>query len=142
MTTFICPREHDVRDAAASGRWPVDLAEHAEKCDVCREVRLVTSALAETTAPPPATVEPRALFACARHVRRINVESRISFIVTFTQAIALIGAAALLLSWVSWSDVARVWTDTPGRNAWIFVTAAAGLAGAVGLSRWLREEES
>jgi hypothetical protein len=140
MTTLICPREHDVRDATASGRWPAELSAHAENCDVCRDVQLVTSALVETSAPPPADVEPRALFACARHVRRINVESRISFIITFTQAIVLIGAAALLLSWVSWAEVVRVWTDAPGRNAWIFVTAAIGLGGAVGLSRWLREE--
>lgn len=140
MTTLICQREQDVRDATASGRWPADLVEHAKTCGVCGDVQLVTSALATAPVPPPADVEPRALFACARHVRRINVESRISFIVTFTQAIALTGAAALLLSWVSWAEVVRVWTDAPGRNAWIFVTAAAGLAGAVGLSRWLREE--
>jgi len=141
MTPIVCPRERDVRDAAASGRWPADLAGHAERCDVCRDVRLVTSALATTSAPPPADVEPRALFACARHVRRINVESRISFIVTLTQAVALIGAAALLMSWVSWAEVVRVWSAAPGRNAWIFFTAGAGLAGALGLSRWLREEQ-
>jgi hypothetical protein len=140
MTIPICPREGDVREAAASGRWPAALAEHAERCDICREVRLVTSLLVASPARPPADVEPRALFACARHVRRINVESRISFIVTATQAIVLVGAAALLLSWVSWADVVRVWSDAPGRNAWVFVTAGAGLVGALGLSRWLREE--
>jgi hypothetical protein len=140
MTTLVCQHEHDVHEATASGRWPVDLAEHAKSCDVCRDVRLVTSALATTSAPPPADVEPRALFACARHVRRINVESRISFIVTLTQAVALIGATALLLSWVSWKDVARVLLTAPDANTWVFVTAGAGLAAAYGLSRWLRQE--
>ncbi len=140
ITTPICPHEEDVRQAASSGRWPSSLEAHADQCPICRDVRVVAEALAVPSSPPPLDVEPRAIFGCARHVRRINVESRISFIVSATQAIVLIAILAVLLSFVRWSDVVRVWSGPIDRNAWMYAALGFGLVAALGLSRWLSPE--
>jgi hypothetical protein len=70
MTAWECPREADVLDAVAAGRWPegragadVELAAHVAACAVCRDLAVVAAALAEEheaawtdAAPPPSDV--------------------------------------------------------------------------------------
>jgi len=49
MNAFECPREHDVLDAVASGRWPdgdAGLQAHVAQCAICRDLGEVASALA------------------------------------------------------------------------------------------------
>jgi hypothetical protein len=140
MIAPVCRHEDDVRQASMSGRWPAGLEAHAASCDVCREVRLVAAALSGTTAQAPQDVEPRALFACARHVRRINVESRISFILTAAQSVVVITLAAVLLSFVKWSVVSDLWSMRAETSTWIYATAGLAIAAAIGMSRWLTQE--
>lgn len=140
-TTLACSREDEVRQAGASGRWPAGLEAHADQCEVCRDVKIVAEALASPSSQPPLDVEPRALFGCARHVRRINVESRISFIVSATQAVVLMAIVAVLLSFVTWSDVVRVWSGPIDRGTWMYAALGVGLVGALGLTRWLSQED-
>jgi hypothetical protein len=137
-----CRHEDDVRAAAASGRWPAELAAHAASCENCAEVRQITLALAPLAGPtpPPAEVEPRAIFACARHVRRINVESKISFITTLTNGLVLAALAAVLLSFVKWPTLAVAWTAASQGQTWMYATTGLLLAGLIGLSRWMSEE--
>jgi hypothetical protein len=136
-----CRHEDEIRQAVVSGRWPAGLEAHADGCDVCREVRLVASALnASEPAQPPRDVEPRALFACARQVRRINVESKISFILTAAQAVVFVVIAAVLLSFVKWSAVAQLWSMRADARTWIYATAGLAIAVAFGISRWMTQE--
>jgi len=137
-----CRHEDDVRRAVVSGRWPADLESHTDGCDVCREVRLVASALnaSFTPAQPPRDVEPRAIFICARHVRRINVESKISFILTAVQGSVIVAIAAVLLSFVKWNVVAELWSMRSDTSTWIYATAGLVLAAAFGISRWVAQE--
>ena len=140
MITPRCRHEDDVREAIASGRWPAGLETHVDGCDVCRDVRLVTSALLSSSTPPPLAVEPRALFACARQVRRINVESKISFIVTAAQAVVFIAIAAVLLSFVKWTTIADLWSIRTQPSTWIYATAGIAIATAFAVSRWMTQE--
>ena len=142
MIALGCRHEDDVRQAVLSGRWPASLEAHADSCDVCREVRLVASALNASYTPgqPPREVEPRALFACARHVRRLNVESKISFILTAVQGSVIVAIAAVLLSFVKWSVVAELWSMRSDTSTWIYATAGLALAAAFGISRWVAQE--
>ncbi len=135
-----CRHEDEVRAATTSGRWPADLSAHAASCGICGEVRLVTAALAASPTPPPAGVEPRAVFACARHVRRINVESKISFITTLTNGLVLAAIAAVLLSFVKWPVLAAALTEASRGQTWMYATTGLILAGLIGLSRWLSQE--
>ena len=135
-----CRHEDDVRQAIASGRWPAGLESHIEGCEVCRDVKLVASALLATPVAPPRDVEPRALFACARHVRRINVESKVSFILTAAQAVVFVAIAAVLLSFVKWSAVAELWSMRADTSTWIYATAGLAIAAVFGMSRWLTQE--
>ena len=141
MITPRCPHEDEIRQAVVSGRWAAGLEAHAESCDVCREVRLVVSVFsAADPVQPPRDVEPRALFACARQVRRINIESKISFILTAAQAVVFVVIAAVLLSFVKWSDVAQLWSMRAETSTWIYATAGLALALAFGISRWVAQE--
>jgi hypothetical protein len=49
MTIIECPRESDVLDAVASGKWPhrvnPELAGHVASCAVCRDVVVVAQAM-------------------------------------------------------------------------------------------------
>ena len=135
-----CHHEDDVRQAIVSGRWPAGLESHADSCDVCREVRLVASVLNGAHVQPPRDVEPRALFACARHVRRINVESKISFILTAAQGVVFVAITAVLLSFVKWSAVTELWSVRTETSTWLYATAGLAFAAVVGVSRWLAQE--
>jgi hypothetical protein len=140
MTTPVCPREHDVHVAATSGRWPAELESHVAGCETCQEVRFVTAALDTAPAQPPSTVEPRALFACARHVRQIHLESRVTSIVTMTQTAALVTIVAVLLSFVRWAEVAAAWPTLVSRDAALFASVGLVLVTIAGLSRFFAEE--
>lgn len=140
MITTRCRHEDDVRQAVVSGRWPAGLDAHADGCDMCHEVRLVTSLLNAAPAQPPRDVEPRALFACARQVRRINVESKVSFILTAAQAGVFVALMAVLLSFVKWSAVAELWSMRADTSTWIYAAAGLAIAAAFGMSRWLTQE--
>ena len=140
MIALNCRHEDDVRQAIVSGRWPAGLEAHTDSCDVCREVRLVASVLNGAPVQPPRDVEPRALFACARHVRRINVESKISFILTAVQGVVFVAIAAVLLSFVKWSAVTELWSMRTDTSTWLYATAGLAFAAVVGVSRWLAQE--
>ena len=135
-----CHHEDDVRQAIVSGRWPSSLEAHADSCDVCHEVRLVASVLNGAPAQPPRDIEPRALFACARQVRRINVESKISFILTAVQGVVFVAIATVLLSFVKWSDVTDLWSMRSDTSTWLYATAGLAFAAVAGVSRWLAQE--
>ena len=138
MTFGPCPRESAVREAAVSGRWPADLLAHVGSCASCAETHRIAAALQAAPTPPPFGVEPRALFACARHVRRLHVESKISLIVTTVQAVALTAVLAVLLSFVKWpaSWPASISLD---HATWVYAAAGLALAAVFGLSRWLAQ---
>jgi hypothetical protein len=140
MITTRCRHEDEVRQAAVSGRWAAGLDAHADGCGVCREVRLVASLLNTAPSQPPRDVEPRALFACARQVRRINVESKVSFILTAAQAVVFVALMAVLLSFVKWSAVVELWSMRADTSAWIYAAAGLAIAAAFGMSRWLTQE--
>jgi hypothetical protein len=140
MITTRCRHEDEVRQAVVSGRWLTGLESHVETCEVCRDVQLVASALSASPAQPPRDVEPRALFACARQVRRINVESKVSFILTTAQAVVFVALVAVLLSFVKWSAVAQLWSMRADTSTWIYATAGLAIAAAFSVSRWLTQE--
>src|SRR5262249_61339232 len=49
VTVSECPREHEVVDAVASGRWPAhigqDLRSHVDTCAICADVAVVAAAM-------------------------------------------------------------------------------------------------
>jgi len=138
--TSSCPRESDIRQASRSGRWTLALLSHAAGCNVCRDERRVAEALVASPERPPSGIEPRSIFACARRVRRFHIESRISFIVTGAQAVALAAIVGVLLSFVSWTTVWPAWILRPDRDTLIYATAGLAIAAALGMSRWLSHE--
>ncbi len=135
-----CRHEDEVRQAVLSGRWPADLESHASDCEVCQDVRMIASALNAGPSQPPRDVEPRALFACARQVRRINVESKISFILTAAQGVVVVAILAVLLSFVKWQAVSALWSMRSDTSAWLYATAGLAIAGLLGVSKWLTQE--
>ena len=59
MRARTCGRQLDVQRAAASSRWTDELLSHTTTCASCREIALVTSALAgDPTAAPRVAVHP------------------------------------------------------------------------------------
>ncbi|HUL75328.1 MAG TPA: hypothetical protein VLT86_19605 [Vicinamibacterales bacterium] len=140
IATWSCPHEDEIRHASLSGRWTPALESHAAGCDACGDVRLVAAALVSPPFPAPASVEPRSVFAVARRVRRLHVESKISLIVTAAQAIALAAIVAVLLSFVNWTTIWPAWPVKPDADTWIYATAGLALAALFGVSRWLTQE--
>jgi hypothetical protein len=64
MNAWECPREADVLDAVASGRYPardLEIAAHVAECAVCTDLAVVAAAMAQddeaawTDAAPPAS---------------------------------------------------------------------------------------
>jgi hypothetical protein len=140
IVSHACAFEDDVSRASVSGRWTTALESHATVCSVCRDVRLVAEALVSPPIQPPTSIEPRSVFACARRVRRLHVESKISLIVTTAQAIALAAIVAVLLSFVNWTTIWPAWPGRPDADTWIYATAGLAIAAVFGVSRWLTQE--
>ncbi len=139
MSGRLCERDREVQAAAASGRWPAELARHAGQCASCRETRLVTELLQAPPVPPPPSVDPRVLFACARHVRRLHTESRMSLVVSVAQLAALGLALAAILPFVHWPASWPAWSFQPDTMTWIYGTGALLTVAVFGLARWVRE---
>ena len=74
------------------------------------------------------------------YVRRINVESKASFILTAAQAVVFVAITAVLLSFVKWSAVAELWSMRADTSTWIYAMAGLAIAAAFGMSRWLAQE--
>ncbi len=150
MSTTECPREHDVMDAIASGRWPhrcdADLRSHIESCDLCSD-------LAEVVVPMRADVDhllrearvPTAGVVWWRAQLRARLEAEAAAarpIRAFT-AIALACAAGLVgavvsLSWPwirTWLWAQGAGTAAPEVSGIVslFVTRGVPLLGAVAL---------
>lgn len=109
MTLRRCDREHDVQQAAATGRWTTELRGHAAACRSCREIALVTSALLGDTTTAPRRISPAILWAKARHARRRRGETIASRILIGSQvAIGVIGLGVAVYFGVqpeTWSAV-------------------------------------
>jgi di/tricarboxylate transporter len=136
MRARTCGRQLDVQRAAASGRWTDELRSHATTCASCREIVLVTSALAGDPTAAPRRVSPSILWAKARFARRRKAETVASNILMGSQAaIAVIGLGAVAYVGArldAWSAI--------GASPWgTVLLGGAGLLVAGGLVtlRWI-----
>lgn len=109
MTRIECPREGDVLMMVSTGRWPdrapADLREHAEGCDVCRDLAVAAAGMDElaSMAPPvlpsSGTVWWRAQLRARREaardvVRPITAAQALAFAAAVGVAGAVFGATA------------------------------------------------
>lgn len=148
---FACTREADVQQAAASGRWPAALAQHARACPTCADVRLISEAFA--TAAPDATpltrIDPALLFARARQERRLQAEAQISRVATVTHVAVLLGVLGVALyfvptpsfDWVteaSWPTLEFAMPSDP--SAWVYGAGGFLMASLFVLSRWTSQD--
>lgn len=144
-----CRFEPETTQAARTGRWTEALRAHAGDCPACRQVALVTGALASvTTEAPVKPVDPHVIWARARQHRRLRAEVLASRIVTGAQVVAgvilLAGlgfVAARVNVWFPSADSslqAHVSTGFVGLLLLALGGIAAGLAGGVALTRIAR----
>jgi len=94
MTLWGCDREDEIRRATAAGQWTPALEAHVTVCPSCRDVQLVTGALAAPIPPRTAPMNPALVFARARQAASIAAAARMSRILTFAQ---IGGAAAIVV---------------------------------------------
>ena len=101
--TIECPREADVVDAVASGRWPDragDLRAHAESCAVCADVALVSSAIAldahDDWAEPPSLPSAEIAWLRAQARARAEAHARVARPIVVMQAMSLAALAGIL----------------------------------------------
>ena len=112
MTMIECPRESDVLDAIASGKWPhrvsLELAGHVRSCAVCRDVVVVAQAMRadQETAWREASV-PSSGQAWWRAEMRARHEAvlQASRPIAIAQGAALLVAIAAILAtgWLGWT---------------------------------------
>jgi hypothetical protein len=131
-----CPRESEVFEALAFGRWPEQCGElmaHAATCEVCADLVDVASALQEDRealfreAQPPAAgmVWWRATIRARAEAARTATQP-----ITVLQGIAgatIVGAAAGLVT-VAWRSVQ--WVDRIGELAWQLQSRRSDIAAA------------
>src|SRR4051794_16780717 len=123
MTGNECPRESDVLEAIAFGRWPVgcgDLAAHTAACAICAELAEVAVALHDDRAALCGEAQPPS---SGMVWWRATIRARAEATRTATQPISVLqgiagacvaGAAAGLVTLV-WQS--RPWIDRLGENA-------------------------
>jgi predicted anti-sigma-YlaC factor YlaD len=118
MNLWGCPREDAVRRATAAGQWTPALEAHITVCGSCRDVRLVTSALASPIPPRATPVDPVIVFARARQAARIATAARMSRVLLVGQigsAVVIVGVILAAAQWpvgdvsASVSDTTTVW---------------------------------
>jgi hypothetical protein len=139
-----CPREQDVLDAIAAGRWPgradAELAAHVEGCCVCRDVALVAavigaeqeSAWQHAQVPSSAHVWWRAQMRARREAARAAARP-----ITVAQGIAGASAAGLAaagIGYLSGTSLWTQWTTLLSNGRW-----TDGLPGATALGQGLRD---
>jgi predicted anti-sigma-YlaC factor YlaD len=145
VTSRSCPRESDLWDAIAAGRWPdaadATLRAHVVDCSACRDLALVASSLQrdasevarDATPPSSAIVWWRAQMRARREAADAADRP-----ITVIQGLAIACAAGLLLGLMG-SVVASVrgWSGWIG--AWTASTASAAtqLATLDFTSRWV-----
>jgi hypothetical protein len=95
MIPATCSRGFEMADAIAAGMMTPELRSHAAGCEACLAAWLSSAVPGVSTAP--ATINPVALWARARRMRRLHAEAQISRIVTGAQVIAAVLILAVLV---------------------------------------------
>jgi hypothetical protein len=145
VTPHFCPRETDLWDAIAAGRWPdtadANLRAHVVSCAACRDLALVAGRLRrdacdinrDATPPSSAIVWWRAQMRA-----RQEAAQAVDRPITVVQGLAIACAAGLLLGLTGsvaasirgWSGVVSAWSASAAN-------AAAQLATLDFTSRWV-----
>ncbi len=112
MNLWGCPRQDAVRVATAAGQWTPALEAHVTICASCRDVRLVTSALAAPIPPRATPVDPVIVFARARQAARIAAAARMSRVLLVGQIVSGAVILAIILAASLW-PVGDVQIDAP-----------------------------
>lgn len=121
MSWLGCPREREVQEATAAGRWTADLRAHAATCRPCADVALAVTVLAAPIPGRPIAADPAVLWNQARLSRRLRAEAQVSRLVTGVQmAIGLALIAALVYA----SARSEMWTAIPVAGAGLAAIAA------------------
>jgi hypothetical protein len=156
-----CPREQDVLDAAAAGRWPhradAELRDHASVCPICHDVAAIAVAFledrdlawTEADVPPASLVwwrsQIRARKEASRAVNRpIALAQGIAFAVLVLAALLLIPysvswareigeAAKSVVAWVTprAADLSAAWELTAGKPIPLLALTATALLAPV-----------
>ena len=140
MNGRACRFDDRVREAAVSGRWTTELEAHADRCESCRDVRLVTAALRSPLPASPVSADPRLLWASARHARRLRGEAQISLILSASQIAACLIVVAAIVRFARWpTSWPTLSFDLDDRTLWY---GALGLvmAGTLGLFRLMTRD--
>jgi predicted anti-sigma-YlaC factor YlaD len=123
MTDMECPREQEVTEAIATGRWPglagSEVAAHTASCDVCRDVVDVARAVFEDAqlARRNAPIPPAGLVWWRAQLRaRREVAETVGRPITYVQVLAGSVVAGLLftmggLLW-PWLRASASWIDS------------------------------
>jgi hypothetical protein len=145
VTPHLCPRETDLWDAIAAGRWPdaadANLRTHVASCAACRDLALVAGSLRrdacdvgrDATPPSSAIVWWRAQMRARQEAAHAADRP-----ITVVQGLAIACAAGLLLG-LTGSVTASVRGWTGWFSAWSASTASAAtqLATIDFTSRWV-----
>ena len=112
MTLIECPRESDVLDAVAAGKWPnrvaFELAEHVASCRVCVDVVAVATAI---QADHEAVWEDASIPSSGQVWWRAEMRVREEAIRQAARPIAIVQAAAAIVAlalavgtgWIAWT---------------------------------------
>lgn len=128
-----CPREQDVLDAAAAGRWPhradAELRDHASVCPICHDVAAIAGAFLEERdlSWKEADVPPASLVWWRAQIRARGEASRAaSRPIALAQgvAIALLVLVALMLVPYSLGWVREIGSTAKDMFAWVMPRAA------------------
>jgi hypothetical protein len=126
VTLIECPREQDVVDAVATGRWPdrvdPELMAHIAGCHTCGDVALVAAAIdAEHEAAWPQAQVPSSAHVWWRAQMRARREAALAAArpITLAQGVAAAAAVGLAAAWVTWIEWPRFipadgWLVLPG----------------------------
>ncbi len=102
MNLWGCPRQDAVRRATAAGQWTPALEAHVTICASCRDVRLVTSALAAPIPTRPTPIDPAIVFARARQAARIAAAARMSRVLFLGQIASAMVILVVILAAAQW----------------------------------------
>jgi hypothetical protein len=129
-----CPREQDVLDAVAAGRWPrradADLRQHVDGCGICQDVAAVFAVIAEDRdAAEAELVVPHSSIVWWRAQIRAREEAaataaRPIAVVQIAAVVCLI-AAAVALAPVALTTLEVAAASTSSIAAWLAPRAAA-----------------
>lgn len=145
MIRHACRHEHEVQQAAASGRWTAELRRHADGCVTCREIVFITSSLAGDAPVAPRRLSPAILWAKARHARRRRAETTAARIIIWGQMITgIVGVGVLAYFGASaefWAGLGTSGNTSGGVPvSWMIGAAAAVAAVSLVTLRWVTRE--